>query len=300
MSAALPEMRPRADIQMSNPAAGGGSTLEKIETPRVRWHVQRSGAGPAVVLLHGTGAAIHSWRTLTPKLDRDFLVIAPDLPGHGGSEILDPGVISLPAMARELQRLFSVLEVEPALLVGHSAGAALALRMTLDGRARPAGLIAINGAFVPYGGAAGRLLAPLAGLCGSSRLLTGFLARQARDPRAVGRVIASTGSTLDRTALEHYSLTWQDPAHLAATFAMMGNWDLRSLQRDMPALGVPLHLLVADNDGAVDPGQAKRVVELCRTARVTYLAGLGHVAHEEDPDLIARYIVADANRCEVR
>ena len=49
----------------------------------IRWHVQRMGAGPALLLLHGTGAATHSWRALAPLLAEHFTVVAPDLPGHG-------------------------------------------------------------------------------------------------------------------------------------------------------------------------------------------------------------------------
>ena len=49
----------------------------------LRWHVQMMGTGPQVLLLHGAGAATHSWRDVAPLLARDFTVIAPDLPGHG-------------------------------------------------------------------------------------------------------------------------------------------------------------------------------------------------------------------------
>ena len=41
------------------------------------------GQGPVVLLIHGTGAASHSWRGLAPLLASDFTLIAPDLPGHG-------------------------------------------------------------------------------------------------------------------------------------------------------------------------------------------------------------------------
>jgi len=49
----------------------------------LRWHVQKTGTGPVLLLVHGTGAATHSWRELAPLLARRFTVIAPDLPGPG-------------------------------------------------------------------------------------------------------------------------------------------------------------------------------------------------------------------------
>ncbi|MEM9056679.1 MAG: alpha/beta fold hydrolase, partial [Pseudomonadota bacterium] len=71
----------------------------RVATDRVNWNVVRLGRGPELLLLHGTGAAVHSWRDLAPRLAKQFTVIAPDLPGHGGSELRDPSVMSLPGMA---------------------------------------------------------------------------------------------------------------------------------------------------------------------------------------------------------
>ena len=45
-----------------------------------RWHVQRMGSGPPLLLLHGTGASVHSWRGLMPLLAQSHDVIACDLP----------------------------------------------------------------------------------------------------------------------------------------------------------------------------------------------------------------------------
>ena len=45
------------------------------------WHVQRMGAGPKLLMLHGTGASTHSFRDLAPLLAEEFDVAAPELPG---------------------------------------------------------------------------------------------------------------------------------------------------------------------------------------------------------------------------
>ena len=54
-----------------------------VDCDGLRWHVQRAGRGPDLLLLHGTGSATHSWAGLLPRLATRFRVIAPDLPGHG-------------------------------------------------------------------------------------------------------------------------------------------------------------------------------------------------------------------------
>jgi 2-succinyl-6-hydroxy-2,4-cyclohexadiene-1-carboxylate synthase len=48
-------------------------------------HVQRSGAGKRVILVHGFTQSSRSWIPLAEDLAADHLVVAPDLPGHGES-----------------------------------------------------------------------------------------------------------------------------------------------------------------------------------------------------------------------
>ena len=91
-----------------------------------------------LLLLHGTGAATHSWRDLAPLLARDFTIVAPDLPGHGFTQAPESDRLSLPAMARAVAALLKQLALAPELIVGHSAGVAIALRMVLDKAVTPA------------------------------------------------------------------------------------------------------------------------------------------------------------------
>ena len=67
----------------------------------LRWHVQVLGTGPTLLLVHGTGAATHSWRDLAPRLARRFTIVAPDLPGHGFTSSPGDDRMSMPAMAAQ-------------------------------------------------------------------------------------------------------------------------------------------------------------------------------------------------------
>ena len=107
-----------------------------VEAAGIRWHVQRMGEGPPLLLIHGTGAATHSWRGLLPLLAQHFSVIAPDLPGHGFTQSPPAHRLSLPGMAADIGALLRKLEVRPEIAVGHSAGAAILARMCLAGRMR--------------------------------------------------------------------------------------------------------------------------------------------------------------------
>jgi magnesium chelatase accessory protein len=257
----------------------------------LRWHVQLMGKGPALLLVHGTGAATHSWRTLAPLLAERFEVIAPDLPGHGFTQALHASRLSLNGMADALAGLLAHLEASPALVVGHSAGAAILARMCLDSKVAPRGLVSLNGALLPLRGLPGHIFSPAAKMLAAVPMLPQLFAWRAADPRAVERLVASTGSSLEPAALDLYRRLITSPGHVASTLAMMANWDLVPLERALPRLEQPLFLVVGDEDGTVPPSEALRVRARVPGADLIRLAGLGHLAHEERPELVARLIV---------
>ncbi|ABD08705.1 Alpha/beta hydrolase [Rhodopseudomonas palustris HaA2] len=263
-----------------------------VEAGGFRWHVQQMGPAdaPALLLIHGTGAASHSWRGLAPLLAAHFRVVVPDLPGHGFTQSPRAHRLSLPGMAGDLAALLRVLGVSPQIVVGHSAGAAIAARMCLDGSIAPRLLISLNGAFLPYGGPAANIFSPLAKMLVLNPFVPSFFAWQAGSRAAVERLIGNTGSTLDPVGIRLYGKLVGNSAHVAAALRMMANWDLEPLLRALPGLKPQLVLVAADGDRAIPPSVARKVQEIQPKAVIERIPGLGHLAHEERPDLIAALI----------
>jgi len=268
----------------------------------MRWHVQQfpgpAPNAPCVLLLHGTGASTHSWRDLAPLLTQRFEVIAPDLPGHAFTGLPPQGVgspqLTLPGMARALRDLLQVLQRQPTWVVGHSAGAAIAIRMCLDGLIAPQRLAGLNAALLPLGGLAGPLFSPVAKLMAGAPLVSQMFAWHARDPTVLQRLLASTGSKLDPTGTALYQRLVGSPAHAQGALGMMANWDLPALATKLPRLAVPLDLLVGTRDRTVPPTQAGQVMDrLSPTTRgsLIRLDGLGHLAHEEEPARVAALLL---------
>jgi magnesium chelatase accessory protein len=267
-----------------------------VRAAGIRWHVQCAGVGPCLLLLHGTGAATHSWRDLLPLLATRFTVVAPDLPGHGFTAALSRPRMTLPGIAAAVAALLEALEERPALVVGHSAGAAILARCCLDRCFEPAALVALNGALLPLRGLSTVLFAPAARLLASSSLASGLFARQAALPGAVERLIDGTGSRIDARGIEFYRRVVSNRAHVAAVLTMMAQWDLEPLRRELPELATPLHLVVGEHDRTVPPAEALRVQALQPRAVVHRLAGLGHLAHEESPECVMRLLCAIGGR----
>ncbi|MBS0529651.1 MAG: alpha/beta fold hydrolase [Proteobacteria bacterium] len=262
-----------------------------VEASGIRWHLQRTGSGPPLLLIHGTGAATHSWRGLLPLLAPQFDVIAPDLPGHGFTQSPPSHRLSLPGMAADLGRLLAAIGVKPEVTVGHSAGAAILARMCLDGKIAPRLLVSLNGAFMPFGGAASHLLSPLAKLLVLNPVVPRVFAWQASNPNAVERLIANTGSRIDDRGISLYRKLVRNPAHVAAALRMMANWKLEPLLHDLPRLTATLVLIAAANDRSVSPDVAQQVREILPQAIIERVPALGHLAHEEQPQVIADLIV---------
>lgn len=266
-----------------------------LDASGLRWHVQESGPAdaPVLLLVHGTGAATHSWRALLPLLAERFRVVAPDLPGHGFTDPLPDARLSLPGMAAALGGLLDALGPRPAIAVGHSAGAAILARMCLDGTIAPQLLVALNGALKPFPGMAGFLFPGMAKLLFLNPVTPRVFAWSA-DGKAVERLIRGTGSRLDHAGIDLYARLFRRTSHVAGALGMMANWNLDALDRDLRRLAVRTLLVVGSEDRAILPDTAFAVRDGLPDARVELIRGLGHLAHEEAPERIAALLLREA------
>lgn len=261
-----------------------------IRTGVARWHVQRMGSGPPLLLLHGTGASVHSWRGLMPLLAQSHAVIAPDLPRHAFTTGHDAYAMSLPAMAREVARLLEALAVEPAAIIGHSAGAAVALQLALDhGYAGP--IVGLSSALRPFPGAMAQIFPAIAKTLFVNplvpRIFTGSIDLVGGAEKFLWR---STHSRIDREGLACYAKLLKHPGHAGGALAMMANWDLPGLRERMGEVRNPVLMLHGANDPAIPPDWARDAASWLPNARLDVLPRLGHLAHEEAPELVAAQI----------
>jgi len=90
------------------------------------------GVGEPIVLIHSAFTSSHLWRDLLPRLPKGHRVLVVDLLGHGRSDHPTGADFSTHAHARRIMALLTVLGVEPACIVGHGVGAAVAASLALQ------------------------------------------------------------------------------------------------------------------------------------------------------------------------
>lgn len=257
-----------------------------------RWHVQEAGTGETILLIHGAGGATQSFRGLFPLLAKTHHVIAVDLPGQGFTQSGAQARYGLTPTTEDLIALARQEGWVPTQIVGHSAGAAVALAMADMGLRPTQRIVGINAALSNFKGVAGVLFPMLAKALAMTPLTaTVFSATASRS--SVARLIAGTGSTLDDAGLDLYLRLTRDRGHVDATLSMMAQWDLGALLARLPRITTRALLITGDRDGAVPPQTSADAVGAMPNATLVRLKGVGHLAHEEDPEGLAALIRDD-------
>jgi magnesium chelatase accessory protein len=194
-------------------------------------------------------------------------------------------------MAAAVAMLLKEMKLSPVRAVGHSAGAAILVRMAVERLIAADDLVSFNGAFFPVSGVAGQFFSPLAKAVAGASILQKMFARMA-DRKAVERLLRDTGSVLDEQGITLYQRLFSNEGHVAGTLGMMAAWDLHWVSQDLRNLGLPLYLVRAAKDRTISPADAEKAAKLAPKATIIDMAGLGHLAHEEDPATAAAIIAA--------
>lgn len=250
-----------------------------------RWHVQQAGDGPGLLFIHGAAGATHSWRDILPDLARDHRVIALDLPGHGFTRMGTRARCGLAPMAGDIAALARAEGWKIDTVIGHSAGAAIALHLAGDLDPAPRRVIGINAALEHFTGAAGWLFPVMAKTMAANPLTATVLSASATR-RMVERLLGVTGGEIDRHGIDCYLQLFRMRGHVDATLAMMAQWSLASLDARLPGIDQPVLFIAGELDSAVRPRVSVDAAARMQRAEAVVLDGLGHLAHEEAPDRV--------------
>lgn len=243
------------------------------------WCVLDVGEGPVVLLLHGAGGSGHSFRHLIPLLAPHFRVIVPDLPGQGFTRSGARSRYGIDAMAEDLAQLCATMNIFPSAVIGHSAGAALALRLAelLPLRA----VVGINAALGAFDGAAGVMFPILAKVLAITPFIPHVVARLWGNTATVGKLLATTGSPLDDAGQAQYLTLVKDSSHVDGTLGMMAQWRLDTVMPRLLTQSVPVLLIASTGDKAVPARISREAAKQLPKGDYAEIPLRGHLVHEE-------------------
>ena len=247
---------------------------------RLRWFA--GGDGAPLALLHGLGGAASNWIELAPELARGNRVIAVDLPGHGGSAPL-PALPNLEPFADRVGLLLRREGAHPAVLVGHSLGCVVALRLAMRSPELVRGLVLISAAGIGSTSRRARYALAVSALIQPGRLLAPFRETIASSDR-LRAFVWGPWATPDGTAVSpgaSVGLLEGPSLHtdIASAAAALVEEDPRV---HLDRVRAPAMLLWGARDPQVPVADAFEYARRLR-APVRVVAGAGHLVIAERP-----------------
>jgi len=233
---------------------------------------QLSGKGRLVLLLHGWGDSLATWKDLQKELTEFFQVLALDLPGFGNTET-PKEVWDLDNYASFVAGLLTKLGFnQPYAVIGHSNGGALAIRAASLGKLQPKKMV---------------LLAS-AGVRTNNRI-----------KRFILKIIAKTGNAATFWLPERYRRALRKSLYGVAGSDMLMVPQLQDtfkktvrqdVQGDAAAISVPTLLIYADGDDAVPLADGKQYQSLIKSSKLEVIARAGHFIHQDQPEQVYHLI----------
>ena len=254
----------------------------------------RRGAGPPLLLLHGIGSARQAWDPVVDALAGRFDVLAPDLPGFGGSPSLPAGVEPVPAaLAASVAAFLDAEGVAAPHVAGNSLGGWVALELAAI--RPPASLTLLSPAGLWRGATPLYNRVSLRATRRLARYFTGLATRLVRYRAARVVILGQTHGRPSRISPEYARAAVRAMGTCPGFEATMRATEPRRY-RAGPPIAAPVTVAFGTRDRLLLPHQSRHLGELPPHTRVESLPGCGHVPMADDPAAVAALITGTAGR----
>ncbi|HEX9704128.1 MAG TPA: alpha/beta fold hydrolase [Gemmatimonadales bacterium] len=259
--------------------AGTPYAAREIVVDGTRLRYIATGRGPAVVLLHGLGASMYSWRhTIPPLAVAGFRVIAVDLKGFGFSDRPARGYANADYVRLTLALLDS-LGIHDAVLVGNSMGGQIAIEVALARPERVRGLVllASAGFGVRYPLLLRAARWPLVGPVATGLRNRSFTA-------AILRSLYADPTRVTEADVDQYFAPVAEPDYGRALRGVLREYRFDALEDRVVAVHAPTLVLWGDRDLVISPAVGRALAARFERVAFFMIAGAGHMPQEEAPD----------------
>ena len=276
-------MRPWSAVRAALPPA------ELLDVGGQAVHVEQSGAGEPLVLLHGFGESTYSFRLVAPELATRFRVIAIDLNGFGYTQrVRDPAAYTIDGQMRLVLGVLDRLGVERAHFVGHSYGGGLTLWIAAHHPERVRSMVLLDSTLPRYSATRRSRAANLRPLTfvylRTVAMREGYVQKSLRS--AYGDDSLATPEVA-RAYLDRLRIEGIDDAY----YGLMAKNGAPSPEVDLAAIAVPALVVWGRDDTLTSVANGERIAAALPRARLAVIPNCGHVPMEERPrELLAEML----------
>ena len=260
----------------------------------VHYRDQGNPDGAPLILVHGSGASLHTWEPLVDLLGNDYRIITYTQPGHGLTGPHPDDNYAFAGMAEALDLIVAELDLQRFALIGSSMGGWLSWRYALAHPERVDALVLIAAAGAPAPEDAED--APLAIGFRILKTPAGRFLAEHFAPRSIVEKSAlqsvSVKSVMDEAAVDRYWELLRYPGNRRAA-------GLRSVADREPHYGerlrdieTPTLIIWGDEDRFVPVALARAFAKRLPNAQTVIYEGVGHLPMEEAPNRTAQDIAA--------
>ena len=262
------------------PAGRAPHSAEWLAAGDVALRAVRLGQGDTtLVLLHGYGESLMSWRAVADRLGTRFRVVAVDLPGFGLSD-KPAGPYTLKAMHRRMAAFIARWTDGPVIVVGHSMGGEIAASLALT-EPRVVAAVLIAPAGYALGEVVDSLPAGVAGLAGAATPLV----LPVHDPQWLREPD-------DRAGYDPVL----DSAYRRAARAVLEQFDFAALRDRFRTLDKPVLVIWGRYDPTIPFGVGEALAAELPCGTFVPIEGALHRPHQAQPDRVAAEIEQYFNR----
>lgn len=269
---------PRHDIP-----AGGRSGFTMVEAMQFHFLEWGHAKLPPVMCLHGGGQTAYMYEELGSAIGGDHHVLAPDLPGHGDSDML-PDLMSRHGVAETIPALAAQMGIDRAVLVGASFGGLVSITL---GAARPEFVAAI--ALIDVGHqleeeGVQRIMdfmskhESFASLEEAAEAVREYLPHR--------RNVTSERLTRNLRKRDDGRWVWKHRMRSAQQLQARRNWRdvLQGLDEDARKLACPVLVLRGAKSDVLSDQGADELTSIIPDARLAKVADAGHLAAGDNPE----------------
>ena len=236
-----------------------------------------------IVLIHGTGASLHTFDEWTKKLKENRRVLRMDLPAFGLTGPFPDREYSIQKYVTFVERFLTSQNIEKCVLAGNSLGGNIAWNYTLKNPSTVEKLILIDAAGYPFKSESKPIAFTLAQTPIINNLLTvitpRFMARA-----SVENVYADKSKVTDEVANRYFDLTLRAGNRRALVDRMTMENDDNLAYKNIHMIQQPTLVLWGDQDKLIPLNNATRFHEDLPNSTLVVLKNVGHVPMEESPE----------------